>query len=40
MDDFPIWLKVVIWLIVGCTLVYTIGAFVYYNILGPHSVMP
>ncbi|MGH7844848.1 MAG: hypothetical protein ACREQW_06735 [Candidatus Binatia bacterium] len=40
MDDLPTWLKVVIRLTVGSTLTYTIGAFVYYNILGPHSVMP
>jgi len=31
--DFPIWLKAVIYLTIGGTVVYTIGAFVYYNLL-------
>jgi hypothetical protein len=34
MEDFPIWLKLVIWLIVGISLIYPIVAFVYYNVLG------
>jgi hypothetical protein len=28
MDDFPIWLKLVVWLIVGGTVVYTVVAMV------------
>lgn len=34
MEDFPIWLKLIIWLGVSSTLIYAIGAFVYYNLLG------
>jgi hypothetical protein len=34
MEDFPIWLKLIIWLTVGSTLIYTVGAFVYYNVVG------
>jgi predicted membrane channel-forming protein YqfA (hemolysin III family) len=29
MEDFPIWLKLVIWLVVGGTIVYVVGAVVY-----------
>lgn len=32
MEDFPVWLKVVIWLIVGFTLIYAAGAVVYYTL--------
>lgn len=31
MEDFPMWVKGIIWLIVGSTLIYTIGAAVYYS---------
>jgi len=34
MDDFPIWLKVTIWLTLGGTAFYALGAMVYYNFLG------
>ena len=32
MEDFPIWLKAVIYLTIGATVLYTVGAFVYYNL--------
>jgi hypothetical protein len=34
MEDFPMWLKLIIWLLAGSTLIYAIGAFLYYNLLG------
>jgi hypothetical protein len=34
MEDFPMWLKLIIWLGVGTILFYAIGAFVYYNLFG------
>jgi membrane protein required for beta-lactamase induction len=34
MEDFPIWLKVLVWLIVGGTVVYAIGAMVYTGMMG------
>jgi len=34
MEDFPIWLKLIIWLGVGSTLIYAIGAIVYYGLFG------
>jgi hypothetical protein len=34
MADFPIWLKVLVWLIVGGTVVYAIGAMVYTGMMG------
>jgi len=33
MEDFPVWLKMTIWLIVGGTVLYALGAMVYYNFL-------
>ena len=33
MEDFPIWLKAVIYLTVGGTVLYAVGAVVYYNLL-------
>ena len=33
MEDFPVWLKMTIWLIVGGTVLYAVGAIVYYNFL-------
>jgi len=33
MEDFPIWLKAVIYLMIGATVLYTVGAFAYYNLL-------
>jgi hypothetical protein len=29
MEDFPIWLKLSIWLIVGATVLYAVGAVLY-----------
>jgi hypothetical protein len=29
MEDFPIWLKALIWLVVGGTIVYTVGMIIY-----------
>ncbi len=34
MEDFPIWLKALIWLVVGGTLVYAIGAVIYTVLMG------
>lgn len=34
MEDFPIWLKLAIWLIMASTVIYTIGAFVYSSLVG------
>ena len=34
MEDFPIWLKLIIWLTVGGTVAYAIGAMVYTNMMG------
>jgi len=34
MEDFPMWLKLVMWLIIGSTVIYTVGALVYSNFLG------
>jgi hypothetical protein len=31
MEDFPIWLKTTIWLIVGSTVLYTVGQIVYHS---------
>lgn len=29
MEDFPLWLKLIVWLIVGSTVIYTVGAMLY-----------
>jgi hypothetical protein len=34
MEDFPIWLKALIWLVVGGTIVYAIGAVIYTALMG------
>jgi hypothetical protein len=34
MEDFPIWLKLVIWLVIGGTIVYAVGAMVYTAMMG------
>jgi hypothetical protein len=34
MDDFLIWLKALIWLIVGGTIAYAIGAIIYTGTMG------
>jgi hypothetical protein len=34
MEDFPMWLKVVVWLIMGSTVGYAIVASVYYSFFG------
>ena len=33
MEDFPSWLEAIIYLIVGGTVLYTVGTFVYCNVL-------
>ena len=32
--DFPIWLKAIIYLVIGATVLYVVGAFGYYNFFG------
>ena len=32
--DFPIWLKAIIYLVIGATVLYAVGAFGYYNFFG------
>jgi hypothetical protein len=34
MEDFPIWLKLVVWATVGGTLVYAVGAVIYSGMAG------
>jgi hypothetical protein len=34
MEDFPIWLKLVVWTTVGGTLAYAIGAAIYSGMIG------
>lgn len=34
MEDFPIWFKVLIWLSVGGTIAYAIGAMIYTAMMG------
>jgi hypothetical protein len=34
MEDFPIWLKLVVWATVAGTLVYAVGAAIYSGMLG------
>jgi hypothetical protein len=34
MEDFPIWLKLLIWLTIGGTAVYAVGALVYSSMIG------
>lgn len=34
MEDFPMWLKVIIWLIAGLSLLYAIVAPIYYYLSG------
>ena len=34
MEDFPLWLKAIVWLVVGGTVLYTAGAIIYFNFLG------
>jgi hypothetical protein len=34
MEDFPLWLKALIWLTVGGTLTYTLGAAFYTGFMG------
>lgn len=34
MEDFPIWLKALIWLTVGGTVIYVIGAALYSGMMG------
>jgi hypothetical protein len=33
MEDFPIWLKVIIWLVVGSSLTYAIAAIAHTTLL-------
>jgi hypothetical protein len=34
MDDFPIWLKLLVWLTIGSTIIYVIGAAIYSGMIG------
>jgi hypothetical protein len=34
MDDFPIWLKLLVWLTIGSTILYVIGAAIYSGMVG------
>ena len=34
MEDFPIWLKLVIWLLLGGTIAYAAAAAIYTGIMG------
>ena len=34
MEDFPIWLKALVWLTVGGTIAYAIGAMIYTAVVG------
>jgi hypothetical protein len=34
VDDFPMWLKIVAWLIVGGTVIWTITAMVHFGFTG------
>jgi hypothetical protein len=34
MGDFPIWLKLLVWLTIGGTVLYAIGAAIYSGIVG------
>lgn len=33
MEDFPLWLKLIVWLIVAGTVLYTVGATIYFGFL-------
>jgi hypothetical protein len=34
MEDFPLWLKVIVWLIVGGTAAWVVGAMLYWGLAG------
>jgi hypothetical protein len=34
MEDFPIWLKLIVWLIIGGTMAYAAGAAIYSGMMG------
>jgi hypothetical protein len=34
VEDFPIWLKIVVWLIIGGSVAYAIGAAIYSGMMG------
>ena len=34
MEDFPIWLKLLVWLIIGGTVIYAVAAAFYGSIAG------
>jgi hypothetical protein len=34
VDDFPLWLKINVWLIVGGTVIWTIAAMFYWGLTG------
>jgi hypothetical protein len=34
MEDFPIWAKFIIWLIIGATVIYAVGAAFYAGMAG------
>jgi len=33
MEDFPIWLKAVIYITIGATVIYTVGELIYHALL-------
>lgn len=34
MGDFPLWLKLLVWLTIGGTVLYVIGAVIYSGMIG------
>jgi len=33
MEDFPLWLKLIVWFVVGGTALYMVGAMIYFSLL-------
>jgi hypothetical protein len=34
VEDFPLWMKILIWLVVGGTVIYAVGAMLYTSFIG------
>jgi hypothetical protein len=34
MEDFPVWLKLLVWLVIGGSLAYAVGAMIYSIAMG------
>ena len=34
VEDFPLWMKILIWLVVGGTVIYAVGAMLYTAFIG------